>query len=226
MEDYQNENFLSSEFVNQRYGQNINQGSIKRYADFSDNMPMNANVRKQITNSNNINNVNNYTNTITQNQPPIQETTVKKENTNPFLEKPVEPERLISHFYGSDFLTDAILKADDIELPFHKVVLSAASDFLYKYFALNKDAKAEDNKKVIVKLPEIMKSIYSRGNIKECLEKILKYCYYNQDIKSIESDIIQNNCFTLLELSHCLGIKSLNKNLEKLIIKHFLKMII
>ena len=45
-----------------------------------------------------------------------------------------------------------------------------------------------------------MKSSFSRGNKKECAEKIMKYCYNNQDIKSIESDITQYNCFTLLEL--------------------------
>ena len=47
--------------------------------------------------------------------------------------------------------------------------------------------------------------------------------YNNQDIKSIEGDITQYNCFTILELAHCLGIKSLTKNLEKIIIKQFLK---
>ena len=130
----------------------------------------------------------------------------------------------MSHFYGNEFLADAILKTEEFELPFHKIVLSAASDFLYKYFTLNKDSVQENpSQKPIVNLPEIMKSSFSRGNKKECLEKIMKYCYYNQDIKSIESDITINNCFTLLELSHCLGIKSLNQNLEKLIIKHFLK---
>ena len=68
-----------------------------------------------------------------------------------------------------------------------------------------------------------MKSSLSQGNKKDCLNKIFKYCYYNQEIKSIESDITQNNCFTFLELAHCLQIKSLCSNLEKRIIKQVLK---
>ena len=210
MEVMQNDNYLSSDVVNQEYDQNFMQGSIKRYDDLSENIPTNTNIRKPMNTLNSYNNIN-----ISQNQ--IQK---KKENIT-FLEKPIAPQRTMSDFYGMDFLTDAILKVDDFELPFHKIVLCAASDFLYKYFTLNPGT--QDNQKTIVNLPEIMKSSFSRGNKKECLEKILKYCYHNQDIKSIESDITQNNCFTLLELSHCLGIKSLNQNLEKLIIKHFLK---
>jgi hypothetical protein len=222
MELEQNENFLSSDFVNQDYEQNFNQGTMKRYVDIQDNIPQNTIMRKQINSSYNYTN---SINNIPQNK--IQISTNKdiqnqiKENKNPFLDKEIIPERSLSHFYGTQFLTDAILKVDEYEIPFHKVVCCAASDFLYKYFNLNPNL--QENQKPVVIVPEIMKSSYSRGNKKECLEKILKYCYYNQDIKSIESDITINNCFTLLELSHCLGIKSLNQNLEKLIIKHFLK---
>ena len=54
------------------------------------------------------------------------------------------------------------------------------------------------------------------------LEKILKYCYNNQDFKCIESDINQYNIFCLLELAHCLGIKSLKLNLENKIIKNYI----
>ena len=62
----------------------------------------------------------------------------------------------------------------------------------------------------------------SNGNKKESFEKIFKYCYYNQEIPCIQSDNL-NNCFTFLELAHCLQIKSLCSNLEKIIIKQFLK---
>ena len=219
----QNDNFLSNDFVNQDYDQNFNQGKVKRYADLDNYIPKNISVRKQMNTYNNYPNMNNI-NTLSQNQIKTQNNLNYKntENNNPFLEKEILPDRTMSYFYGNDFLTDAILKTEAFEIPFHKILLSSASDFLFKYFQLNKDNQ-EGNEKPIINLPEIMKSTYSRGNKKECLEKILKYCYYNQDIKSIESDITQNNCFTLLELSHCLGIKSLNQNLEKIIIKHFLK---
>ena len=61
------------------------------------------------------------------------------ENINPFLEKEILPERTMSYFYGNDFLTDAILKTEEFEIPFHKIVLCSASDFLFKYFKLNKN---------------------------------------------------------------------------------------
>jgi hypothetical protein len=55
------------------------------------------------------------------------------------------------------------------------------------------------------------------------IEKILKYCYNNQDFKSIESDINQYNVFCLLELAHSLGIKTLKLNLENKIIKNYIE---
>ena len=228
MEMIQNENFLSNDYVNQEYDdQNFNTGKIKRYNDLGNDIPKNINIRSQMNTFNSYSNMNNINNipqnqTQKQNKLKFQDNQKNTENNNPFLEKEIIPDRTMSYFYGNNFLTDAILKTEEFEIPFHKIVLCSASDFIYNYFSLNKNIQ-EENQKSIVNLPEIMKSSYSRGNKKECLEKIIKYCYYNQDIKSIESDITQNNCFTLLELSHCLGIKSLNQNLEKLIIKHFLK---
>ena len=228
MEMIQNENFLSNDYVNQEYDdQNFNTGKIKRYNDLGNDIPKNINIRSQMNTFNSYSNMNNINNipqnqTQKQNKLKFQDNQKNTENNNPFLEKEIIPDRTMSYFYGNNFLTDAILKTEEFEIPFHKIVLCSASDFIYNYFTLNKNIQ-EENQKSIVNLPEIMKSSYSRGNKKECLEKIIKYCYYNQDIKSIESDITQNNCFTLLELSHCLGIKSLNQNLEKLIIKHFLK---
>ena len=216
----QNENFLSSDFGNQDYGQSFNKVSIKRYEDLSENIPINTNIKKQINTFNSHYDMNNMKNSIiSQNQLP--ESQNKIQNNNTILEKSVIPERTLSNFYGKDFLADAILKVDEFEVPFHKIILCAASDFIYKYFTLNKNV--QENQKTIITLPEVMKSAFSRGNNKDCIDKILKYCYNNQDIKSIESDITQNNVFTLLELSHSLGIKSLNQNLEKLIIKHYLK---
>ena len=219
MEFPQNENYLSTDLVNQDYAQNFNKVSIKRYEDLSENAPINASIKKQINTFNSHYDMNNMINsTINKN---MQETQNKIESNNALLEKSVIPERTLSNFYGKDFLADAILKVDEFEVPFHKIILCAASDFIYKYFTLNQNV--QENQKTIINLPEVMKSDFSRGNNKDCIDKILKYCYNNQDIKSIESDITQNNVFKLLELSHSLGIKSLNQNLEKLIIKHFLK---
>ena len=202
MERFQNDNYMSECIDNQYYNdENFNYNNIKN--------------RKYIENRNN---------QFSQFQQKYQENEREDENSvinrkNSFLEKPIIPERAISNYYSNEFLTDAILKGENFELSFHKIILCSASDFLNNYFKLNPDI----TQKSVVDLPQIMKSSLSQGNKKECLDKIFKFCYYNQDIKSIESDITLSNCFTFLELAHCLQIKSLCSNLEKIIIKNFLK---
>ena len=118
MELNQNDNFISSDFVNQGYDQNFNQTSMKRYTDLPDDIPTNINIKNQMNNFNSYNNINNRNN-IPQNQ---NQTQKNIENKNPILEKEIIPERNLSHFYGNDFLTDAILKTENFELPFHKIV--------------------------------------------------------------------------------------------------------
>ena len=202
MEINQKDNFLSQDLENQKYNEE------------------NINYYNNINNRNN-NNINNYSSKfqkqLNNNEKEYESENINKRNS--FLEKPIIPERTISNYYGNEFLTDAILKGENFEIPFHKIILCPASDFLNNYFTLNPDISQKSN----VDLPEIMKSSLSQGNKKECLDKIFKYCYNNQDIHSIESEITLNNCFTFLELAHCLQIKSLCWNLEKIIIKNFLK---
>ena len=213
LQNSQSENYMPQEMVNQ--------GTLKRYTDLPSNVPANFNFRKpqQIPiNYNTYNNQNIPNNSNTMKSQEMQKQ--KKEILVP-EDKPIIPEKTISDFYKNEFLSDAILKVEENEIKFHKVILSAASEFLYKYFTIN--PSQENNAIPTIALPEIMKSSFSQGNKKDCIEKVMKYCYNNQDIKSIEDDITQYNCFTMLELAHCLGIKSLNKNLEKLIIKKFLK---
>ena len=202
MERFQNDNYMSECIDNQYYNdENFNYNNIK-----------------------NRNYIENRNNQFSHFQKKFKERENENENevinnNNSFLEKPIIPERTISNYYSNEFLTDAILKGENFELAFHKIILCSASDFLNNYFKLNPDI----TQKSVIDLPLIMKSSLSQGNKKECLDKIFKYCYYNQDIKSIESDITQTNCFTFLELAHCLQIKSLCCNLEKIIIKNFLK---
>ena len=214
LQNEQNENYMPQELVNQ--------GTIKRYSDLPSSIPTNLNFRKPQLIPVNYNTYTNQNNLINQNMLNSRESQVKNKEIINQVEKPIIPDKTISDFYQNEFLSDAILKVEENDIKFHKVILCSASEFLYKYFSLNKPNE-ENNGIQTVSLPEIMKSAFSRGNKKECVEKILKYCYNNQDIKSIEGDITQYNCFTMLELSHSLGIKSLNKNLERLIIKQFLK---
>ena len=195
---------------------------MKRYSDLPSTYPANINLRKPQQIPSNYNTYSNQNIQMNQNLLRSQESQAPKKEKIVQEDKPIIADKTISDFFQNEFLADAILKVDENEIKFHKVVLCAASEFLYKYFSLNKSNEGNQGLQT-VSLPEIMKSSFSRGNKKECAEKILKYCYNNQDIKSIEGDITQYNCFTLLELAHCLGIKSLNKNLEKIIIKQFLK---
>ena len=210
----QNENYIPQELVNQ--------GSIKRYADLPSSIPTNINIQKSPQISPQYNNLNPRNIQSNSNFIKIPESQLQTKEVIPPEDKPIIPEKTISDFYQNEFLSDAILKLEENELKFHKVILCSASEFLYNYFSISKPSE-ENQGLPVVSIPEYMKSSFSRGNKKECAEKILKYCYNNQDFKCIEGDITQYNCFTILELAHCLGIKSLCKNLEKMIIKNFLK---
>ena len=57
------------------------------------------------------------------------------------MEIPIIPEKTISEFYQNEFLSDAILKIDENELRFHKVILCAASEFFIIIFHLKKVSK-------------------------------------------------------------------------------------
>ena len=158
-------------------------------------------------------NYNNINNNININQEE------KNKNNISFLEKPITIERVFPYFFLNDYLSDATLKFDNAEIPFHKIIVSSASDFFFEYFKTLKNPY----EKIEVNLPEYIKSsLSSEFNKKEIIENIFKYCYNNQDIKTIEESITKNNFFNYVEMAHCLQIKSLKENLEKIIIKNFL----
>ena len=146
------------------------------------------------------------------------------------------PERNLLKYVNNPFLSDAILKCDNNEFYFHKIILCASSDYINIVVSENVDNNKEKNKKeednksenkkenenMIINFPAIISSSFGGGNRKNCIEKILNYCYNNQDFKFIDSDINQYNIFTFLELSHSLGIKSLKLHLEKKIINNYI----
>ena len=165
-----------------------------------------------------------------------------KEKIQEVKDEPVIPERSLPDYINKQFMADAILKLNDIEFYFHKIVLISCSDYINNYFISvknnnlegktieenpenggnNENRNQENKNKIIVNFPDIIPTSLGGGNKKICLEKVLKYCYSNQNFKSIESEINQYNIFTMLELAHSLGIKSLKLNLEKAIIKNYL----
>ena len=171
---------------------------------------------------------------------------IKEKFTEIEEDEPIIPERSLTDYINDQFLSDAILNLNDIQFYFHRIILISCSDYINNYFISLKnnnnsetkpleeikpenegnteikDFQNKDQNKIIINFPEIISSSFGGGNKKNCLEKILKYCYSNQNFKSIESDINQYNIFTLLEMSHSLGIKSLKLNLENKIIKKYL----
>ena len=164
----------------------------------------------------NINLDNNSTNNININQ---NQTNIIPKKKNSFLNKQIQPSREIPYFFLNDYLSDALLKFDNNEIPFHKIIISSASDFFFDYFKTIKNPY----EKIEVNLPEYIKSsLRADINNKEIVENIFKYCYNNQDIKIIEEKIAKNNCFNYVEIAHCLKIKSLKEHLEKIIINNFL----
>ena len=145
------------------------------------------------------------------------------------------PERNLLKYVNNPFLSDAILKLDNNKFYFHKIILCASSDYINLVISEpvgnnGKDKKEDENKtenkkeneNLIINFPEIISSSFGGGNRKNCIEKILNYCYNNQDFKYIDSDINQYNIFTFLELSHSLGIKSLKLHLERKIINNYI----
>ena len=145
------------------------------------------------------------------------------------------PDRNLLKYVNNPFLSDAILKLDNNKFYFHKIILCASSDYINLVISEpvgnnGKDKKEDENKtenkkeneNLIINFPEIISSSFGGGNRKNCIEKILNYCYNNQDFKCIDSDINQYNIFTFLELSHSLGIKSLKLHLEKKIISNYI----
>ena len=185
------------------------------------NLMKNKNSTNQIYNS--------YNRGIVNMRDIIEKDVIKDKNLE---ENEIIPERSLSNYVNNSFLADAILKLNDIEFYFHKIILCSCSDYINNIFTYsdpekkNEDEKKDDNEKnknmAIINIPEIVPSSLGGGNRKQSMEKILKYCYNNQDFKCIESDINQYNIFCLLELAHCLGIKSLKLYLENKIIKNYI----
>ena len=227
-----NNNQISQNFSEYGFNNSYKNPNLISYENSLNLMNQNNINEKELYQNNNINNINEYNN---QN---IRQEKEKEENDD----EPIIPERSLTDYINNEFLSDAVLKLNDIEFYFHKIILTSCSDYFNEFFTSLKnsnnnpeeikenienkeEAKESENKyknKLIVNFPDIISSNFGGGNKKNSLEKIMKYCYSNQDFTSIEKDINQYNIFTLLEMAHSLGIKSLKLNLEKKIIKNYL----
>ena len=132
-------------------------------------------------------------------------------------EEPIIPERTIISYYDDSFLTDSCLKGKNFDIPCHKIIIAAASNYVNEYLKL-----CNNKENIMIEVPEIFQSEFSMGNHKYCMETLIKYCYSNQDFNIIKDDISKNNIFTLLGYAQCLKINSLIKHLERMIINHFI----
>ena len=133
------------------------------------------------------------------------------------LEEPIIPERTILSYYEESFLKDSCLKGKDFDIPCHKIIIAAASNYVNEYLKL-----CNNNENITIEVPEIFESEFAMGNHKYSMETLIKYCYSNQDFNIIKDDISKNNIFTLLGYAQCLKINSLIKHLERMIINHFI----
>ena len=140
-------------------------------------------------------------------------------NNLPDITELPQPETTLLSFFKDSFLSDALLKLTDTDLPFHKVILSASSKFIYELLKQYPSLPKTDDGKTIVQLPEPIVSTVSQGNLKESIELVMKYCYANQDFNVIRNDLNIDNVFTVLSIAHCLGIKSLMLSLERFVVE-------
>ena len=131
------------------------------------------------------------------------------------------PQRTILTFFGDSFLSDALLKSGDIEMKFHKIIMCAGSKYIYDVFNQFPNIQKTESGQAIVPLPETITSTFSKGNIKDCLELVTKYCYANQEFDSIKAELNADNVFTVLSFAHCLGVQSLMDNVEQFLMETF-----
>jgi hypothetical protein len=185
-------------------------------------------------------NNNNFQQTLPLNPPPfeqnpslMQQTPPQEINQTPSInqnnqfqekpvieENPIVPSKDLLMFFNNSHLTDSVLKLNDIEIPFHRVVLCSASEYIDNYF---KQLDENDYKKETVLVPEVVTNDSSKGDVKNCLDLILKYCYANQRFDVIKNDLDDDILGNMLAFSHCLQINSLLQNLEREIIHNVVK---
>ena len=140
-------------------------------------------------------------------------------NNSPDLTDLPPPETTLLSFFKDPFLTDALLKLPDTDFPFHKIILSASSKFIYELLKQYPTLpKTDDGSKTIIQLPEPIVSTVSQGNLKESVELVMKYCYANQQFNAIRNELNSDNVFTVLSIAHCLGIKSLMLSIERFVV--------
>ena len=65
--------------------------------------------------------------------------------------------------------------------------------------------------------------LIKKGDNVEQIDRILKYIYHNQKIKSIKKEVTENNYESLVSQAYALKCDKLLKNLSKLNIKDLLK---
>ena len=154
------------------------------------------------------------------NQNPSINQNIQPQEQEVIKERPIIPSKDILYFYNNIHLSDSTLKYNEIELPFHRVVLCSASNYIDNYF---KQIDENNFQKETVLIPELVTKDNSKGDVKYSLDLILKYCYANQKFDAIKNELDDDNLAYLLAFSHSLQINSLIQNLEREIIKNAVK---
>ena len=204
--------FQNNPFNNNMQFENFQQSNFQNPINFQQSNFQNSNFQQsnfQSSNFQNFQNPNNNNPINNNNTIPINinENENKEEKLNP---KTYIPERSLSNYFNQNFLSDGSLKGKDFNVQCHKIILCASSNYINEYLKNSNDKE--------IPIPEYIQSDFSKASSKEAIDIILKYAYSNQNVEEIRNLINENNIFTILQFSHCLGIQNLNNFLEDLMI--------
>ena len=119
-------------------------------------------------------------------------------------------------FYYNSLFSDCSLQLKlnntTIEIPIHKVIMSASSKYIFEFCKTNMDCKK-------IEIPQIDEKCEDneKVNYKECIDLVIKFCYSNQNFNIIQDDININNVWVILKFACWLQIENLMKNIDSIL---------
>lgn len=118
-------------------------------------------------------------------------------------------------FYNNSLFSDCSLQFklnnNTIEIPIHKVIMSASSKYIFEFCKANIDCK-------IIEIPQINDNCGSdKINYKECIDIVIKFCYSNENCNIIQDSINVNNVWIILMFACWLQIENLIKYIDSIL---------
>ena len=162
-----NNNQISQNFSEYGFNNSYKNPNLISYENSLNLMNQNNINENDLYQNNNINNINEYNN---QN---IRQEKEKEENDD----EPIIPERSLTDYINNEFLSDAVLKLNDIEFYFHKIILTSCSDYFNELFTSlkNSNNNPEEIKETENSFNEL-KIIFEDEKLTKVDEKIMEIC--------------------------------------------------